>query len=76
MEGYNRDRKSIRETTGAPTGARLGFGIIMIIVYVGVGLLFIFNVFDIINLTVSIIIGVLLIIYGIWRAYRLYKGMN
>lgn len=62
--------------TGVPKGGRLIFGIIMIIVYVGVGLLFIFNVFDIINYTVSAIVGALLIIYGIWRGYRLYKGMN
>lgn len=60
----------------APKGARLAFGIIMIIIYVGVGLLFIFNVFDIINYTVSCIIGALLIVYGIFRAYRLYKGVN
>lgn len=60
----------------APKGARLAFGIIMIIIYVGVGLLFICNVFDIINYTVSCIIGALLIVYGIFRAYRLYKGVN
>ena len=76
MEGYNRDRKSIRETTGAPKSARLIFGIIMVIVYVAVGFLFIFNVFDIINVAVSCILGGILIAYGIWRAYRLYRGMN
>ena len=60
----------------APKGARLAFGIIMIIVYLGMGLLFIFNVFDIINPVVSYVIGGLLIIYGIFRGVRLYKGVN
>ncbi len=71
MEGYNNDNRPM-----APKGARLAFGILMIFVYVGVGLLFIFNIFGIINYTFSCIIGVLLIIYGIFRGYRLYKGTN
>lgn len=61
---------------GAPKAARLWFGIFMILVYLGVGLLFIFKVFDIIDDTVSYIIGGLLIVYGIFRGYRLYVGSN
>lgn len=61
---------------GAPKGARLAFGILMILVYLGLGLLFIFNVFDIVNTTVSYVIGGILIAYGIFRGYRLYKGIN
>ncbi len=60
----------------APKGARLAFGILMIIIYVGMGFLFIFNVFDIINPVISYVIGGLLIAYGIWRGYRLYVGSN
>ncbi|MDE5806496.1 MAG: hypothetical protein K2H76_00130 [Muribaculaceae bacterium] len=60
----------------APKGARLAFGIIMIIVYLGVGLLFIFKMFDIINPVVSYVVGGLLILYGIFRGVRLYKGVN
>ncbi len=71
MNGYDNDNRPMD-----PKGARLAFGIIMIIVYIGVGLLFIFNVFDIINYTVSIIIGAILIVYGIFRGYRLYRGSN
>ncbi len=71
MQGYDNDNRP-----GAPKGARLAFGILMVIVYVGVGLLFIFNVFDIINYTLSCIIGAILIVYGIFRGYRLYKGTN
>ncbi|MDE7413834.1 MAG: hypothetical protein K2N05_08640 [Muribaculaceae bacterium] len=60
----------------APKSARVAFGIIMIVVYLGMGLLFIFNVFDIINPVVSYVIGGLLIVYGIFRGYRLYVGSN
>lgn len=52
------------------------FGIIMVLVYLGVGLLFIFDVFSIDNAVISNVIGAILIVYGIWRGYRLYKGMN
>lgn len=60
----------------APKGARLGFGIFMVIIYVGIGLLFICNLFDIWNHTLSIIIGAILCAYGVWRGYRLYIGSN
>lgn len=60
----------------APKGARLAFGIIMILVYLGMGLLFIFNVFDIISPVVSYIVGGLLIVYSIFRGYRLFVGSN
>lgn len=55
-----------------PKGMRLWFGVLMVLIYLGVGMLFIFNVFDIIDHTVSIIVGALLMVYGIWRGYRLY----
>ncbi len=71
MSGYDNENRP-----GAPKGARLAFGILMILVYLGVGLLFIFNVFDIVNTTVSYVIGGILIAYGIFRGYRLYKGIN
>lgn len=60
----------------APKGARMAFGIIMVIVYLLVGLLFIFKVFDVINPVVSYVVGGLLIAYGIFRGYRLYVGSN
>ena len=61
---------------GAPKGARLVFGIFMILVYLCVGLLFIFNVFSIDNTAISCSVGGILIAYGIWRGYRLYRGWN
>ena len=57
-----------------PKGARIGFGIFMVIVYIGVGLLFFLDVFTIDNNAVSYTIGGLLCAYGVFRAYRLYIG--
>lgn len=59
-----------------PKGGRLVFGIFMVIVYVAVGLLFIFDVFNIDNTAISVTVGAVLCVYGVWRGYRLYKGLN
>ncbi|MBD5299430.1 MAG: hypothetical protein HDS22_05615 [Bacteroides sp.] len=59
-----------------PKGGRLIFGIFMVIVYVAVGMLFIFDVFNIDNVAISAVVGGILCVYGVWRGYRLYKGMN
>lgn len=69
MNGTN-DRNPVPKT------ARLWFGIFMILIYLGVGLMFIFNVFNIDNRAISCTIGGLLIAYGIFRGYRLYIGSN
>lgn len=59
-----------------PKGGRLIFGIFMILVYLCVGLLFIFDVFSIDNTAISATVGGILIAYGFWRGYRLYRGWN
>lgn len=59
-----------------PKGGRLIFGIFMILVYVGVGLLFIFDVFKIDNTAISASVGGVLCAYGVWRGYRLWRGSN
>ncbi len=59
-----------------PKGGRLVFGIFMVIVYVAVGLLFIFDIFNIDNTAISVTVGAVLCVYGVWRGYRLYKGLN
>ncbi|MDE7160661.1 MAG: hypothetical protein K2O24_07470 [Muribaculaceae bacterium] len=61
---------------GTPRGARLIFGIFMVLVYLGVGLLFIFDVFNIDNTAISATCGGILVAYGLWRGYRLYIGSN
>ena len=57
-------------------GARLAFGILMVFVYIGVGFLFFFDIFNIDNQVVNNIVGAILCAYGVWRGYRLYKGWN
>lgn len=59
-----------------PKGGRLIFGIFMILVYLAVGLLFIFDVFNIDNIAISASVGGVLCAYGVWRGYRLWKGSN
>jgi hypothetical protein len=76
MKGNYDNSDSDRYNSGAPKGARLVFGIFMILVYLGVGLLFIFNVFDLWSKALSIVMGAILCAYGVWRGYRLYKGYN
>ncbi len=56
----------------APKGARMAFGIIMVLVYVGVGLLFIFNVFDIISYTVAALSGLFLL----YMEYSAHTGFT
>lgn len=58
--------------TGQPKGFRIGFNIFMMIVYIGVGILFCTEFFDIGNRVISCCIGGLLIAYGIWRGIRLF----
>lgn len=59
-----------------PKGMRLAFGIFMVLFYVAVGIFFIVNILNINNKTLSIIVGAILCAYGVFRGYRLYKGMN
>lgn len=62
-------------TSHGKTG-RIIFGIFMVLVYLAVGLMFIFDIFSIDNTAISCIVGGILIAYGIWRGIRLYKGWN
>lgn len=57
---------------------RAAFGIFMIILYVGMGVLLLVNAF---NWThdwawCRYIVGIVLIIYGLFRGYRQYKGLD
>lgn len=57
---------------------RTVFGIIMILIYVGMGVLLLINFFGWKSdwAWTRYIVGVVLIIYGFWRAYRQYKGID
>lgn len=70
------------------TGKRFGtqhiiatiFGIFMIVVYVGMGILFLIDFFGwSVSPTWNVlrwIAGIALIIYGFWRAYRQFSGID
>lgn len=63
-----------------PAKMRIIFAVIMIAIYVGAGLTLLFNWFNIIydpnwNL-LRWIGGPLLVLYGIFRAYRQFKGID
>lgn len=63
---------------GAAT-ARTIMGIIMIIIYVGMGVLILCNVFPWISGSwewLKWAAGILLIVYGLWRAYRQFSGID
>lgn len=68
-----------REVVPSPKKAMaIAFGIFMIILYVGMGILLIINIFhwDASFTWVRYLIGIVLIIYGIFRAYRYYVGSD
>lgn len=54
------------------------FGIIMIIVYIGMGVLLLINFFGMDGdwAWTRYVVGVVLIIYGLWRSYRQIKGID
>lgn len=70
MKPYDNDRPNI------PRGARFVFGIFMILFYIAVGLLCIFDVFNIGNVAISATVGGILCAYGVWRGIRLFMGSH
>ena len=70
-----------KQRTMIPRGARLAMGIFMILVYIGMGVLFFIDLFGWAKMTspwpaLNYICGVILVLYGIYRGYRLYKGIG
>lgn len=75
----HRDEQAARSVVPTPKKAvGVAFGIFMILVYVGVGILLIVNFFnwDASFAWVRWVLGVVLIIYGIFRGYRQFKGYD
>ena len=65
--------------TGTPKIMRNLFGIIMVIIYVGMGVLLLCNYFDWMGdgwQWFRWIGGVLFIVYGVWRGFRQFKGID
>ena len=65
-----------RPTT--PSAMRLVVGIFMILFYVGIGTLILCGVLDFYGdwEWLRWTAGIILIVYGIWRAYRQFKGSD
>ncbi|MDE6120500.1 MAG: hypothetical protein K2F63_01775 [Muribaculaceae bacterium] len=75
-----RRQERLEERSGKRPNAIIGtiFGIIMIIVYVGMGVLLLINYFgwDGDWAWTRYVVGIVLIVYGIFRAYREYMGIG
>lgn len=70
---------SAQRNSGTPKAMRNIFGIIMIAIYLGVGILFFVGYFDILFPTwtwVRWVGGALFVAYGCWRAYRQFVGID
>lgn len=68
-----------KEKGGLPKSVKIILGSIMVLVYVGMGVLFFIDLFGWAKMTepwpvLNYIVGVILVLYGIYRGYRLYKG--
>lgn len=65
-------------TSKTPQMMRNIFGIVMIIVYIGMGVLFFINFFQFNGSWAWLrwVGGVIFTIYGFWRAYRQFKGID
>ena len=68
-----------KKSSGAPQMMRNLFGIIMILVYIGVGVLFFVGYFPLFSGSLEWcrwVVGGLLVAYGAWRAYRQFAGID
>lgn len=64
-----------------PKGMLLVMAIFMILLYIGMGVLFFCNFFGWASYgqpwpVLNYVAGVILVLYGIYRGYRLYKGIG
>lgn len=79
-DNNSEDNSARRRTsgTGTPAVMRTIFGIIMVVVYVGMGVLLLINYFGWSGdwAWTRYVVGVMLVLYGIWRAYRQIKGID
>lgn len=75
---YTRKEKDSENMNKGNIIMRSLFGIIMIIVYIGMGVLLMINFFGMEGdwAWTRYVVGVVLIIYGFWRGYRQYKGID
>lgn len=68
-----------KKKSNMPRTMRNVFGIIMIIIYVAMGVLFLCGAFPQLSgnwAWLRWVGGILFIVYGVWRAYRQFKGID
>ena len=77
-EQYSNDNRHDNGGNNANKIMRAIFGIIMIIIYVGMGVLLLINFFNLDGdwAWTRYVVGCVLVVYGIWRAYRQVKGID
>lgn len=70
--------QDLQNTPKRPNTMGIVFGIIMIVIYFGMGVLMFTSFFEnVITIEwIRILLGVMFILYGIWRAYRQIKGID
>lgn len=75
--GMRHERYQIPESKTRRTIQTI-MGIVMVIIYVGMGILLLINFFGWEGdwAWTRYLVGVILIIYGFWRAYRQYAGID
>lgn len=71
---------SAQQGSKTPQTMRNIFGIIMIVIYIGMGVLFLSGYFDV-NFNEKCMWlrwagGILFIAYGVWRAFRQFKAID
>lgn len=69
-------KESSPSQNNMPRGAKLYFGIFMVIFYAAVGVLCILDIITFGNSSFTFAFGIILLLYSIWRAIRLFKGWN
>lgn len=74
MAQENKNYGDYRDAT--PRTMKIVFGIFMILIYIGMGVLLLTGFFDavITYSWIRIVLAVAFIIYGIWRAYRQFSN--
>jgi len=72
-----------RKVNNTNAWLRLSFGVFMVLFYVAMGVLLFTPVFDVLfdGMAASVawiryLVAVVLVIYGFWRGYRLWKGVS
>ncbi len=87
QENWHLPRDNYQDDDQASSGSisvftkimRAVFGIFMVVVYVGMGVLLLVNFFNWEqgNWTwTRYLVGVVLVVYGLWRGWRQYKGLD